>query len=171
MQNEQAPAGGYVKNKFTIGGGDNTLTLGGFTQTRYNLDARQDQADPNDITQGFQMRRTRITAAGSVWDKNLTFNTTGEFARSGGVFGLLDAWGRYAWDNGAHVRWGQYKTHLVREDNVSDTQQLTAERSVVNQVFGQNRSQAVEFGYTAKLPTHAKTHANVRRNGQTSTER
>lgn len=153
MQDQQAPAnnaGGYVKNKFTIGGGDNTLAIGGFFQTRYILDSRQDQADPNDITQGFQARRTRVNFSGNIWDKNLTFKVEGDIARNSGAFILTDAFGRYQWDNGVHVRWGQFKIPLLREQLVSDTLQLTVERSVTDQVFNQSRSQGLEFGYTDK---------------------
>jgi len=147
----EGASSGWNKGKFGItDGGANTLNIGGYFQTRYLLDARQDQADSNEITQGFQMRRTRLVATGSIWDKNLTFKIEGDFSRNAGLFITTDAFGRYQWDNGMHFRWGQFKLPLLREELVSSTLQLTAERSSVNTVFSQNRSQGVEFGYTDK---------------------
>ncbi|HYE62644.1 MAG TPA: porin [Phycisphaerales bacterium] len=151
--NNPSPGSGWNKGKFFLSGGgtgDNVLNIGGFFQTRYLLNSRDEQPDSEEITHGFQMRRSRIIASGNVWDKNLTFNITGDFSRSSGVFTLLDAWGRYQWDNGFAVRWGQAKVPLLREELVSDTLQLTVERSTVNTVFTQNRSQLIEVQYTGK---------------------
>ena len=115
------------------------------TQTRYLAVFRDDRPDDaDDFTHGFQMRRARINASGSVWDKNLTFKIEGEFHRNGGDFHLLDAWACYTWDSGVAIRFGQLKPFLQREDNVSDVYQLTAERSALNSVFGQNRTQGIE---------------------------
>jgi hypothetical protein len=152
LQDAPSPAAGWAKGKFFMtDGGANTLNVGGFSQTRYLAVFRDNQPDDtNDFTHGFQQRRTRINASGSVWDKNFTFKVEGEFGRNNGVLVLTDAFGRYAWDNGTWLRWGQFKAPLWREDNVSDTLQLTVERSAVTYAFGQNRSQGVEFGWADK---------------------
>jgi len=145
--------GGWEKGSFFItDGGANKLSVYGFTQFRYLMNFRDDEGvgENEDITTGFQMRRARIGAKGSIWDKNLTYDIVGEFSRSSGSFGLLDALGQYKWDNGAAVKWGQYKLPFMREELVSDTRQLAVERSTVNAAFTMGRAQAVSVGYEAE---------------------
>lgn len=146
-----APAtSGWAKGKFFIGGGDNTLNIDGFIQARYLMNFRDNQPGNGDFTEGFQMRRTRIIFGGTIWSKALTYYIQSEFSRSTGDLGLLDAYGRYNFDNGVYVRWGQYKLPVLREESVADTLQLTVERSTVNAVFNQGRSQGVGVGYAGK---------------------
>jgi len=144
-----AAGGGWEKGKFFIGDGEaNTMNIGGTLQTRYLVNIRDEAAgDPEDFTSGFQVRRTRLRVSGTVWDKNLSYSLQGDFSRSSGTFTLLDAEGRYKFDNGMFVRWGQYKVPLLREELVGDHYQLAVERSTVNAVFTQERSQGVGLGY------------------------
>ncbi|HRJ48926.1 MAG TPA: porin, partial [Phycisphaerales bacterium] len=90
----------------------------------------------------------RLQAAGTVLDPNLRFRIEGEFSRTSGEFGLLDAWSSYTftdgWLEGATIRGGQFKMPLLREQLVPDTAALTMERSVVDSVFSQGRSQGVD---------------------------
>jgi hypothetical protein len=46
------------------------------------------------------------------------------------------------------VRAGQYKTNLWREQNISETRMAALDRSVVDQVFSQSRSQGVGVGWS-----------------------
>lgn len=141
---------GYLGGKATISdGADNKLSIGGWAQFRYSMNFRDGSANSDDdFTHGFETRKTRLNAGGTIWDKNLSYFIEGEFSRSSGNFGLLDAYAAYKFENGVAVKWGQFKTTLQREENVSDTQQLTSERSVYNGVFSQSRSQGVEVSYT-----------------------
>lgn len=143
-------AGWEKGNFFITDGGPNRLSVYGFFQTRYNMNFRDEDSagSQGDFTHGFQMRRTRVGAKGTIWDKNLSFNIIGEFSRTDGTFGLLDAVGMYKWDNGWAVRWGQYKTNHLREENISDTNILAVDRSIVNNFFTQARSQGVGVTYT-----------------------
>lgn len=141
---------GYQNGRATISdGGDNKLVIGGWAQFRYLANFRDGSANSNDdFTTGFETKRTRLNASGTIWDKNLSYQIEGEFSRSSGNFGLLDAFASYKFENGVAVKWGQFKTALQREENVADTQQLTIERSVYNSIFSQARSQGVELSYT-----------------------
>lgn len=141
---------GYQNGRATISdGGANTLMFGGWAQFRYLANFRDGSANSNDnFTTGFETKRTRLNASGTIWDKSLSYQIEGEFARSGGAFGLLDAYGMYKWDCGTAIKWGQFKPALQREENIADTQQLTVERSVYNSIFTQARSQGVELSYT-----------------------
>jgi hypothetical protein len=140
---------GFKNGKFFItDGGNNTLNFEGFMQFRYIMDVRKDQPNNADVTPGFQMRRTRLIFNGTVFDKNLSYQIQGDFDRGSGNFTQLDAYAKYAWDNGVYTKWGQYKLPLLHEELVSDPGQLTIERSVVNVVFTANRVQAAELGWS-----------------------
>ncbi len=141
---------GYQGGKATISdGADNKLSIGGWAQFRYEMNFRDGSANSDDdFTHGFETRKTRLNAGGTIWDKNLSYYIEGEFSRSSGEFGLLDAYAAYKFENGVAVKWGQFKAALQREEVMSDTTQLAAERSVFNNVFTQARSQGVEVSYT-----------------------
>lgn len=141
---------GYNKNAFTIGDGSaNSLSLGGTMQFRYigNLRDEDSAGSQNDFTQGFQMARTRLRAKGSIWDKNLTYQIQGDFARNSGEFTLLDAFAQYTFENKAWIKWGQYKLPLLREEVVSHMYQLAVNRSTTNAVFTGTRVQGVQVGW------------------------
>jgi hypothetical protein len=137
--------GGRDAGKFYMSdGGDNTLYFGGWAQFRYQANVRNGQTpSDNNFTHGFQTQKTRLIASGTVADKNLSFEIEGQFAATTGAFGLLNAYAKYQFENGFSVRAGQFKTNLMREQNISDLKQLTADRSVMDAVFSQTRSQGV----------------------------
>jgi hypothetical protein len=146
LAHAQAQGGAGFDKGFWVGdGGANKLVLGGMVQTRYLLNFRDEAVGDEDITNGFQARRVRLRAGGTIFDPALSYFVQGEFSRSTGVFGLLDSYGAYKWDNGMSLRFGQFKVPFAREDLVGDHLQLTAERSNVNTVFAAGRSQAVEL--------------------------
>lgn len=145
-----APAGGG----FTIsdGSGNYNLKLGGWSQFRYVMNWRDDPAGSGGVhdsgyTSGFEAAKTRLILSGNVINPDLKFKIEGEFRRNDGNFVLKDAWGSYKFNNGLVLRWGQFKAPVLREDLVSDTAQLAADRSVVQAVFQQGRSQGVELGW------------------------
>jgi len=167
-------------NGFTISdqSGNYKLTIGGVVKFRYTADFRPDSASgankvpvgtgvnkDDQFTSGFSMPLTRISLGGNIINPDMTFGLSGAFngsqtnvgAGPGGAnssdlsgFGLEDAWGRYAFDNGTYVKWGQFKLPTSREELVGDTSQLAADFSFLNNVFTQGRSQGIEFGYSAE---------------------
>lgn len=145
---------GYEKGKFTIYSGDkaNSLWIAGHFQFRYNANFRDEDTAPganDEFTQGFQMRRTRLRAGGSIWDKNLTYQIQMDVNRATGEWGLVDAYAQYKFENGMTARWGQFKLPFLREENISDSNQLAAEASTTHSVFTQGRSQIVQLEYLA----------------------
>lgn len=145
-----APASGG----FTIsdGSGNYNLKLGGWAQFRYVMNWRDDPADTatahdSGFTNGFETTKTRLVFSGNVVNPDLKFKVEGEFSRTTGDFGLKDAWGSYKLNNGLTIRWGQFKAPLLREDLVSDTAQLAVDRSIVQGVYQQGRSQGVELAW------------------------
>lgn len=134
-------------------GGDTSVKLGGFAQFRYINNFRDNpdnsgfgSSHDSGYTNGFEATRTRLEASGNIMSKALTFKVDADFNKSGGA-SLKDAWGQYAFDNGVKVKWGQFKLPVLREELVSDTNQLSIDRSIVNDVFSQSRSQGIQAAY------------------------
>lgn len=128
--------------------GEFRLNITGQIQFRYNFNVRDAAGNDEDITNGFHMRRAKISFDGKVAPK-IHYKVKGAFSRSSGNFGLEDAYGKYVFDNGVTVKWGQFKTPFLREENTSSSKQLAADRSIANETFNQDFSQGVEIAYTA----------------------
>jgi phosphate-selective porin len=129
---------------FYLKGGDSSLYIGGFIQTRFSLNSRNDVADQDELTTGFSTRRARLGAQGDL-NKQLSFKVEGDFIPDG--FKLLDSFGRWTFSDTTRMRFGQFKTPLMKEDLISDTQQLLVERSVGTSTFLQDRSQGIDLQY------------------------
>lgn len=149
---------GHDGKGFTLAdeSGNFKLTISGGIQFRYQLNFRDDQAGgPNaapsrgndDFESGFETRRSRIIFKGHAIDPKMTYYIQTDFSRADGVLDLLDAWVSYKWDSNCYLKWGQFKMPFLREELVSDWNQLVIERSNTNTVFTQDRSQGVETGY------------------------
>src|SRR5262249_22752883 len=57
-------------------------------------------------------------------------------------------YGTYKLEDQWQLKWGQFKPSLMREENISDCKQLSANRSVMNSVFTQSRTQGVQVMYS-----------------------
>ncbi|MCC5822126.1 MAG: OprO/OprP family phosphate-selective porin [Phycisphaerales bacterium] len=128
------------------------LKISGQTQFQYNLNFRDSDStaldDPNDdVTLGFQMRRTRITLVGPVNDA-INGRIQMEFDTSGSAR-ILDAEAAWKISDSVSLRIGQQKVRFLREDSLGTVRMLAADFSVQNQTFGQSYSHLVEAGYTA----------------------
>ncbi|MCZ7632018.1 MAG: OprO/OprP family phosphate-selective porin [Phycisphaerales bacterium] len=124
------------------------LRVGGQVQFRYiaNFRDSDDATDDSDFGGGFETRRTKINFSGTTLSKDLSFRIVAAFDRTGdGAFKLEESWLRYKLGDGWSVRAGQFKLPFLREENVSSSAQLAADRSVANEVFNQDFSEAVEF--------------------------
>ncbi len=148
---------GHDGRSFFIGdaSGNFRLNIGGLVQTRYTLNFRDSDGDPDgrDFDSGFTTNRANITFSGHVVNPNLFYGIKGEFAGddvSSGDFNLRDAFLGYRWDNGFQVKFGQFRTRFLQEDNILDEFQLAADRSLTNSFFRQGESQGIEVGYLAE---------------------
>jgi hypothetical protein len=129
------------------------VQLGGQIQFRYVINMRDNVApDPttpqeeDDLAVGFQTRRTKLEAKGEVadgWSYFVQVNADSD----GGTVGLQEAWVRYQINENSNILWGQFKLPLLREELVSSKRQLAAERSVLNELFTQDRSQGIQYGW------------------------
>jgi phosphate-selective porin OprO and OprP len=103
-----------------------------------------------DTASGFQIRRAKLKFSGKVSDE-FSYKVNGAFSKSSGAFKLEDAYVDYKAD-GIKVRSGQFKLPFMREELVSSSRQLAAERSITNEFFNQGRSQGIEVsGSSGKL--------------------
>ncbi len=138
------------------------LQIDGLMQVRFIMNRREDAGpgDPNDQwIYGFENARTRLTFRGHIFGPDLTYLVRGAFSRqgggvaatlsepAGGNFQLLDAWIRSHLIEGWSIRAGQFKLPFNREELVSPANQLTIERSNVNESLNLGRSQGVELEY------------------------
>jgi Phosphate-selective porin O and P len=125
-------------------------TVYGYVIFRWMYNSRDDApgTDAQDATTGFQTRYTKLGVKGEI-DQNWSYNVLASFDRDGGVFSLNDAWMQYRFDQGWTARAGQFKAPLLREELVSDTNQLAFDRSVFNAAFSAMRTQGVQFLYEA----------------------
>lgn len=131
-----------------LGRGAAPLDLSVQLQFRYDLNLRDSDsgalADPDDdTTLGFSVRRAKVTLSGEVTDA-IKARMTVAFDRDSGDAELEDAYADWSVSEGWTVRLGQFKGPFGREELVSSSRQLSAERSATNRVFGQGRSQGVQ---------------------------
>lgn len=135
---------------FYLASDDGAFRLGvtGFVQFRYMMDFRDsDSASGEDgFDSGFQTRRTKLGFAGKIYN-DWSYNVLMNFSRSSGNAALQDAFIDYSINNNWKLRMGQAKLPLLREELVGDQRQLTVERSLVNSMFTQDRSQMVQLAY------------------------
>jgi phosphate-selective porin OprO and OprP len=122
------------------------LQIAGQIQLRYLVNVRDNVPNDDDLTVGFQTRRTKIAFSGKIHD-NFYYKVNGAFSRSSGLFALEDAYAGYKIDDNWKIRWGQFKEGFLREELISSSKQLLIDRSMVNEVFNQDRSQGVEVDY------------------------
>ncbi len=131
------------------------LNVGGQIQFRYTLNFRDDAnaTTQDDFQTGFQTRRTKLWFYGMInndWDYRVQaeFNKAGRSSGElGGDLELQDAFVRYNFPNGFKLKWGQFKLPLLREELMSDSYLLAADRSLTNYAFSQQWSQGVELAY------------------------
>lgn len=145
-----APAAGHDGSAFYVGSDDGAfkLKVGGMLQFRYVVNFRDEPTDTGEeLTNGFQARRTRLEFSGNVINKQTTFMVQTDFNRNGGTATILDGWVRHEVAEGWALRFGQFKAPLLREELVSGKRMLAADRSITNGVFTQARSQGVQLEY------------------------
>ncbi|MCC7388889.1 MAG: hypothetical protein IT431_08980 [Phycisphaerales bacterium] len=144
----QAGATAGHDGKFFLASADGAyrLNVTGQVQFRYNLNSRDTTAPDEDLSNGFSARRTKLGFEGVVADE-FDFKIVGAFDRDGGAFELEDAILSREFDNGIQLTWGQFKSPFMREESTSSSVQLAADRSAMNEVFNQDRTQGVQLGY------------------------
>jgi len=125
--------------------GEPALKFGGYMQFRYGGSfADNISGTDRDIAAGFMMRRAKLSMETDFADDRAHTKTVIAVNRSTGTVFLEDMFIEYDLTDTVSVRAGQFKMALLREENISSTRQLTAERSHTNRAFTQAFSQGVQ---------------------------
>ncbi len=124
------------------------VKIGFQSQTRYQFNQRDSDsttlASPDDdLTIGFVQRRTKLKLAGDVSD-SIKGRAIISIDRDGGKAKLDTMAIIWKVNESFTLTFGQFKTHVLWEENVAWSRQLLQERSATNETFNQDRSQAVE---------------------------
>ena len=132
---------------FFLGSADGNflLKVQGQLQARFVYNT-QDNSDDDDNRWGFENRRTKLIFSGHIVDRSWDYRIQSAANRDGGDFDLDDAFIAKHFGDWT-LRVGQFKPPFMREELISSTRQLAVERSLVNDEFGQGRSQGVELAY------------------------
>lgn len=147
--------------RFFIAGDGFRLNVGGYIQTRYYFNFRDNDkvgepgfGDPqDDFTHGFFMSRVKVDFSGELnkdWFYRVRIgavsasNPETDDSESSEV-NFDYAYGGYKFANGMKVTFGQFKLPLLREELIADTKGLAVERSLVNDLFSQGYSQGIQF--------------------------
>jgi hypothetical protein len=131
-------AGGYFKSA----DGNWELQINGQLQTRWLYNKAVGKLSNS----GFELRRTKIKLSGHIFDPSWTFKITPTWSRNGGT-ATEDAWIGKSFGNGAWLKIGQFNSKFLRENSVSSSAQLAAERSMVNNAFAYGWTQGLELGW------------------------
>lgn len=108
-----------------------------------DLGGVDDDADDN-FQNGFEVRRAKFGVKGNAFSKDLKYNFRMSVDRASGEAFLDYAYGEYQFADDWGVRFGQIKLNWTREETVSDTRQLAAERSLLNQILGGGNTMYVQ---------------------------
>jgi hypothetical protein len=92
--------------------------------------------EESSVVSGYEIRRLRLGIKGHVISPELTYVFSAAFNRSGGSFDLDSAFVQYMFRPEWGIKVGQFKESVFREENVSASKQLAAERSMLNEVLG-----------------------------------
>lgn len=132
---------GYKGGKFLIQSedGDFSLQPTAHFQFRYVANYRDlDTSDPDGddaFENGFEIRRMKFGFAGKAFG-DFTYKFVWQTNRSGGDVELEDAVVNYDLTDTLSVYAGQYKAPVHHEELVSSSRQLSADRSLVNELLG-----------------------------------
>lgn len=147
-----ASSGHDSKGFFIAGDNGFRLNVSGDFQFRYTYNpSRANPVSGNNSETGFNIPLARLRFSGNV-NESVDFMLESGFDRANGNASLLDAYAGIALFQEGRLQFGQFKLPFMKEVNVSEQYQLAVDRSVTSYVFGQGRSQGVQFGYnTDKL--------------------
>jgi len=138
---------GYDKG-FFIQSADKTFTLkpGMLLQVRNATNWRQEAKNggaSDDLQNGFEIRRFKLQASGNAYGPDVTYGLQITNNRNSAAIELDDIWVQYKFAPHNAVKAGQYKGPFNREELVSDGGQLAVERSLLNEVLGGGKAEAL----------------------------
>ena len=115
-----------------------TVNVHGFAQTRYSYSG----GGGLEANHGFNIPRARLILSGDLFDWE--YKVSGQWSDTNNTFDLKDAYAQGGLLGGT-VRVGQFKSPFMREVLVAQQDTLMTDRSIVSNMFGQGRSQGVQY--------------------------
>ncbi|QOV88428.1 porin [Humisphaera borealis] len=120
-----------------------------------------DSGSDDETVAGFEIRRARFRFDGHVVTPDLTYSFVWDTNRQGGAVTLLDAWAAYKITPEISVKVGQFKESWSHEKDISFTNQLAVDRTLVDTVIGGNLTDRVQgvsvtYGGTKNNPIRAE---------------
>ena len=132
---------------FKIGSADGNYLIQPFVEFQFRNVTNYTDAgdgDQSNFENGFEARRFKFGVKGNAFSKDFTYQFRLSTDRSTGDVAPDNAFVQYQFADNWGVRLGQYKLNWYREETTSDTRQLTAERSLLNQVLGGTNTSYVQ---------------------------
>lgn len=135
-------------DRTSLAASDASISLGGALQFRYSVNKRDDTGLDEDVTNGFQARRTTVFGTGAV-NERFSYRVQGNFASDGGGFSLEDAYAVYTVNENWAIGVGQVYFPVLWEEHVSyQYGSLAAEPSAFESAFMVNRVQGIWAQYS-----------------------
>ena len=140
---------------FTLNGGydhlqvdreNSSVQISVQVQLRYLFNTRSTDTD-DDVTNGFESRRTKIKASGRLDNPDLSYALSMSLSRSTGEMKVRDVNARWDINDDWTLKFGQFRPTILREQDVSSKYQLGAERSLITGAFGQSYNRGVSVKY------------------------
>lgn len=132
---------GHDKGKFFIRSSDGDFSFSPTFQFQFRYVGNYREGEGGDdggdalVDDGFELRRTKFGAEGKAFDK-FEYKFVWATDRSGGVVRLQDAVVKYELADDFNFFMGQFKDPVHHEELVSSGKQLSADRSLVNELLG-----------------------------------
>lgn len=128
---------GWNNDQFFLSSADGNWSFIPHLMLQFRNVTSYNQADDDDLENGFEIRRLKLIFDGTAVSKDLFYHFQWNTSSVGSV-ALDDAYLRYTIPdtNGIQVKAGQYKDPWIKEENVGDHRQLAAERSMLNALLG-----------------------------------
>ena len=160
----------WQAGKFTLRSDDGNFLLHPWFQLQFrNVTSYREGADggaDDEWDNGFEVRRMKFGVDGNVFSPDTTYLFLWATNRNNGNLQLEEAWLRHKFTDAWAVKAGQLKDPLARESLVSSKKQMTADRSMLTNLFtgGDNFVQGVSAAYTrdelqAEFAFHDGTNA------------
>jgi len=124
--------------------GNFSLRPGVQMQFRYIANLSEDADGDDHLDSGFELRRLRFRFDGNAFSPDFTYSFVFDTNRNGGAVSLLDAWAQYRFDPKWAVKAGQWKESWSHEKDLSFTNELAVERSLLDAVLGGNQTDRVQ---------------------------
>jgi hypothetical protein len=136
--------GGWMDDKFIIRSADGNYDMSPGIQfqfrtvTNFNENGKTNGDD--NIDNGFETRRLKLSFDGHAITKNLYYNFVWATDRFTGNLVNEEAYVQYKFADNFAVKAGQYKEYIYHEQTVSSKRQMAADRSLMNEVLNGGES-------------------------------